>query len=147
MVSEVAASQREIEPTWSCHSVEIEPGRVKCVCGVLSRGEHFLAVDLLIRGKPQFGSRPIEVVLQLVVGVRTAAEPGVIVRCDQVGMAPGRVVRGAGRFQQRSRVSGLSGTEQPSALCGNGGQMQSRRCRGPMQYSFGGVLVCPARHR
>ena len=147
MVGEVAADQCEIESGRRCHPVEIEAAGVEGICCVLSRGRHLLAISVLTGGEPEFSGRPVEVVLKPVVGIGTTAELGVVVRRNKPRMPQRRLVRGAGRFQQDSGVRGISGTDQPCTLSGNRGQLQARRRRGPVQHSFGRVLVRPAWHR
>jgi hypothetical protein len=88
----------EIESGRRCHAVEVVAAGIEGVCSVLRRGSHLLAVKVLTRGEPQFRRRPIEVVLEPVVRVRAAAEPGVIVRRDQARMPLGRLVRAARRL-------------------------------------------------
>ena len=87
VVDEIIAGQCEIKPAWHCHPVEIEAGRVEGICGVLRGGRHLLAGAILTGGEPELCGRPVEVVLEPVVGVRAAAELGVIVSCH-TAMAP-----------------------------------------------------------
>jgi hypothetical protein len=91
------------------HPVEIEAGRVECFCGVFGGGEHFLAVELLIRGEPQLDSRPVEVIVQLVVRVRTTAEAGVVVSCDEVRDGAGPRGTRCGPLPRAFRVRGFVG--------------------------------------
>jgi hypothetical protein len=86
----------KINPAWHCHPVGIEAGRVEGICGVLRGGRHLVAEAILTGGEPELCGRPVEVVLEPVVGVRAAAELGVIVRCHQWGC------RSAARYAVRA---------------------------------------------
>jgi hypothetical protein len=146
-VSEAAAGECQIEPSGRGHAVEVEAGHVEGIRDVLGRGHQIPAKAIIIGGEPQLDSRPIPVILKPVVAVRTAAEVGVVVRCDQIRVPLGSFVRGAGGGQKRFGISRINATEQPSALGRNRSQLQGRTCGGPMNHTLSGVFVRPARHR
>ena len=146
VVGVVPAGQREIEPARGRHSVEIEAGRVERVCGVLGGGRASPGGSSPDLWRARARQPPSRSRLPARRRRRTAAEPSMVVRCDEVRMARAAAYA-VGPPPTGSRVRRVSGAEQPSAFCGSGGQVQGRRRRGSMQHSFGRVFVRPARYQ
>ena len=122
--------------------VEVEAVRRQRL-GVAGRGLHRRAVGRAAGRQPQLGGRPVEVIVEVVVPIGSAAEGAVIVRGNEARVSSGRGVGHLGRGQELPGVSRVDRGQDPGPLGSGRGKVQTSPGRRPVQHPEGGVEVRP----
>ncbi len=146
-VRKPAVDGGEIESSGYGNTVPVEAVRIEHVVVMARRTLEVDEKRLFVGGEEHLDGRPVELVIELVVVVRTPAERTVVIGREQHRTVACRAVGDPRCVEQPCGVRGVDAGEHPRTVRGSRGQIEGRRRGRTVQHPFGGILVRPHRYR